>query len=299
MPVRLPFSQIRRLFGATLVLASTSILLLLLFWSISVATAQERQPSTCLAVAEHQTRWPLIQASYQQPLFAQANRSTVKIRYATHSTFRIESPEGVIIATDFAGSAGTGRLPDIVTMNHAHGTHYTLTPDPSIPHVLRGWGSQGMPASHYLEVADTLTRNVTSDIYRGGVLVEVDGNSIFVFEIAGLCIGHVGHLHHSLTPEHFAAIGRLDILMLPVDGSMTMSTAGMAELARLFRASVILPMHWFNGYSLERFVQNIATSFAVDVRRDSEMEVSLNTLPGSPTVIVLQPELGGGFDFDP
>lgn len=264
-----------------------------LLFAINALSAQERRPSTCLAIAQNQDMFNVMTVAYsdQKPLFAQANKYSVKIRYATHSTFRIESPEGIIIATDFAGRAGTGRLPDIVTMNHAHGTHFTLTPDAGIPHILRGWGTTDTPASHYLEAADTLTRNVTSDIYRSGFLVEENGNSIFIFEIAGLCIGHVGHLHHTLTPEHFAAIGRLDILMLPVDGSMTMSTAGMSELARQFRSSIILPMHWFSGFSLQRFVQNIGTSFSIDARSESEFEVSLNTLPATPTVIILQPEL--------
>jgi L-ascorbate metabolism protein UlaG (beta-lactamase superfamily) len=43
-----------------------------------------------------------------------------------------------------------------------------------------------------------------------------DGNSIFIFEVAGLCIGHLGHLHHKLDENHFAAIGRLDIVMVPI-----------------------------------------------------------------------------------
>ncbi|MEY9138330.1 hypothetical protein ACVIWV_010144 [Bradyrhizobium diazoefficiens] len=30
--------------------------------------------------------------------------------------------------------------------------------------------------------------------------------------VAGLCIGHLGHLHHKLDDSHFAQIGRLDIV---------------------------------------------------------------------------------------
>jgi len=40
-----------------------------------------------------------------------------------------------------------------------------------------------------------------------------NGNSIFVFEIADLCIAHLGHLHHTLTPDaprRARAIGRGD-----------------------------------------------------------------------------------------
>ncbi|MEM8698418.1 MAG: MBL fold metallo-hydrolase, partial [Pseudomonadota bacterium] len=66
----------------------------------------------------------------------------VEISYVAHSTFRIETPEGVAIATDFFGAAG-GDTPDVVTMNHAHETHYTDFPDPAIPHVLRGWKTGG------------------------------------------------------------------------------------------------------------------------------------------------------------
>ena len=72
-----------------------------------------------------------------------------------------------------------------------------------------------------------------------------DGNSIFIFEVAGLCIGHLGHLHHKLDESHFAAIGRLDIVMVPIDGSYTMSLDGISEITKRLRASVVLPMHRF------------------------------------------------------
>ena len=67
----------------------------------------------------------------------------VAITYAGHSTYYIDTPGGVRIATDYSGAYRTGRLPDVVTMNRAHGTHYTLFPDPRIPHVLHGWGDDG------------------------------------------------------------------------------------------------------------------------------------------------------------
>ena len=72
-----------------------------------------------------------------------------------------------------------------------------------------------------------------------------DGNSIFIFEVAGLCIGHLGHLHHKLDDSHFAAIGRLDIVMVPIDGTYTMSLDGISDITRRLRASVVLPMHRF------------------------------------------------------
>jgi L-ascorbate metabolism protein UlaG (beta-lactamase superfamily) len=257
--------------------------------------AVARKPSTCLAIANRSDDLPVMNAAFVP---VQARMPSVNIRYVTHSTFRIEAPGGVIAATDYAGRAGAGRLPDIVTMNHAHGTHYTNAPDQGIAHVLPGWGEFGKGIDHWLEVDDLLVRNVSTDIYRGGVLIESDGNSIFVFEVAGLCIGHMGHLHHTLTPEHIAEIGRLDVLMLPVDGSVTMSVEGMSDLARQFRSSVILPMHWFSSFSLQRFLDEIGTAFEVRIAQGNDMDVSLDSLPSSPTVVVLNPEFGTALGFD-
>ena len=267
--------------------------------SHGTAIAQSaRQPSTCLAIAENGNNLPILKAAYQ---FAQSSRPfimpEVTIRYATHSTFRIQSPEGVVIATDYASTAGEGRLPDVITMNHAHGTHYTSVPDKQIKTVLRGWAEQfGEKAEHYITIGDTLIRNVPTDIYSGDILIEKNGNSIFIFEMAGLCIGHVGHLHHTLTPELIGQIGRLDIVMVPVDGSVTMSLEGMAEIARQFRSSIILPMHWFSSFSLQSFMTRMSSQFQTRFHEERELKVSLASLPRSPTVIAMTPE--GSNDID-
>jgi hypothetical protein len=109
-----------------------------------------------------------------------------------------------------------------------------------------------------------LVRNVTTDI-RGpfGEGAKKDGNSIFIFEVAGLCIGHLGHLHQIPTLEQYAAIGRLDVVMVPVDGGYTMRLEDMAGVVRHFRSSVVIPMHWFSAASLRRFLDEMAPDFAV------------------------------------
>ncbi|MEM7213137.1 MAG: MBL fold metallo-hydrolase, partial [Pseudomonadota bacterium] len=181
-------------------------------------------------------------------------QGSVRITYVAHSTFRIETAQGVTIATDYFGTAGRTAdgeaiRPDIVTMNHAHETHWTAYPDPEIPYVLRGWNHDGKgPAEYKLKVRDVVVRNVTTDI-RGWGAPEADGNSIFIFEVADLCIGHLGHLHHKLTEQHYSKVGRLDIVMAPVDGTMTLNIDDMIEVLKTFKARIVLPMHAFGGYS--------------------------------------------------
>lgn len=212
---------------------------------------------------------------------------TVRITYVGHSTFRLRTPAGVVIATDYAGYAGAGPVPTVVTMNHAHETHYTDFPDPAIEHVLRGWNPRGGPAEHRLTVADVHIRNVPTDIRGFGLTVEPFGNSIFIFEVAELCIGHLGHLHHELTPEHLAKLGRLDIVFAPVDGSYTLDLDSMIAVLRDLRASLVIPMHFFGGASLDVFLAGMRDAFEVRIARDATIEVSLESLPERPTVLVL------------
>ena len=246
--------------------------------------------SQCLAMAKGIDDLPVRYASLAMAakLATPANGDpfSVTIRFVTHSTYLIESPEGVTIATDFAGWAGPGVTPRVVTMNRAHSSHYTMSPDPAIEHVLPGWGAvPGEPAAHAMMVDDVYVRNVTTDIDRWGER-SPDANSIFVFEVAGLCIAHLGHLHHRLADRHYAQLGRMDILMVPVDGGLTLNHEGMTEVVRRLRSSIILPMHR-RGQPLSRFIAMLGEGFAVDTLDEPTMTISLRDLPSVPTVVVM------------
>ncbi len=254
---------------------------------LAQTNAAERPPaSQCLAMAQTLPR--VIFASIRTA----ARADEVTIRYAGHATYVIETPDGVRVATDYTGTYDTGGLPDVVTMNRAHSTHYTLNPDPRITYVLHGWGERGEAANHALTVRDVFIRNVPTDIrrsiYEDGANVAMlrNGNSIFIFEVAGLCIGHLGHLHHPLDDSHIAAIGRLDIVMVPIDGTYTMSLSGMSDIVRRLRASVVLPMHRF-GTPLSDLLDRLRGQFAIDRRGEPSFTISAGSLPKTPTVIVL------------
>jgi L-ascorbate metabolism protein UlaG (beta-lactamase superfamily) len=259
----------------------------LLTWLIAPVAAQEApRSSECLAMSNAAPRATPVSL---RRIAARADE--VAITYAGHSTYYIDSPGGVRIATDFSGAYTTGRLPDVVTMNRAHSTHYTLFPDPRIPHVLHGWGDDGQPAKIAQRIGDVTIRNVTTDIRRyfgddSNAEMIKDGNSIFIFEVAGLCIGHLGHLHTKLDESHLAAIGRLDIVMVPIDGTYTMSLDGVSEITRRLRASVVLPMHRFMT-PLDEFMGRIGQQFAIDMRSERTLRISRDSLPETPTVIIL------------
>ena len=140
-------------------------------------------------------------------------------------------------------------------------------------------------AKHRIMVEDVLIRNVTTDIVYGNFR-QIDQNSIFIFEVAGLCIGHLGHLHHALTDTHFAEIGRLDIVMVPIDGGLTLSLGPMTEIVERLRSSIILPMHARGWVTPADFIAMLGDGYDHVYLDGSTITVSLNDLPSRPTVMV-------------
>lgn len=250
--------------------------------------AQDRQPSHCLAFSHNVPGVTFLhEASFRAPVEAE----TVRLRYLNHASFLLQTHGGLSAVTDFTGFVGNvDFIPDIVTMNHAHATHYTAHPDPAIPHVLPGWGPFGEGIDHDLDLGEMLVRNVSTDIRSSfGDGVEPLGNSIFIFEVAGLCIGHLGHLHHEPTPEQYAAIGRLDVVMAAVDGGVTLDLPTMLKVMDRFRARIVIPMHWFAYGSLDRFLLGMEDRFDVVDTGGSDITISLDSLPTRATVMVLRP----------
>jgi len=259
----------------------------------SAQDQQSKQPrpmtSQCIAMADAAPMLPVRKASYVPSYVPVAVKGhDVKIGYIGHSTFLIQSPDGAKIATDFTGYAGPGILPDVVTMNHAHSSHYTDFPDPGIKHVLRGWNPAGGYAHHNLTVKDAYIRNVVTNTRDWGGGTVLYGNSIFIFEIAGLCIGHLGHLQHELTAQQVAQIGQLDIVMVPVDGFVTLDFEGMQKVLTQLKARVVIPMHYFTSGSLEVFIAKARKHYDVRVNDTAEVVFSVNSLPKKPQVLVLR-----------
>ena len=172
-------------------------------------------------------------------------------------------------------------------MNIAHDSHFTMAPDPRIRHVLPGWNPRGGPAEHDLKVGDVHVRNISTNIRDFGGGTREFGNSVFVFEIAGLCIAHLGHLHHTLTVQQLGQIGQMDVLLVPVDGGYTLDLDGMADVLKTLNARLMIPMHMFSSYGLERFLRRVRQDFEVVENAVPSVTISRATLPEKPQVLVL------------
>jgi L-ascorbate metabolism protein UlaG (beta-lactamase superfamily) len=212
--------------------------------------------------------------------------AAVSITFLGHASFLIESPSGVRIVTDYNDAIRAPATPDIVTMNNAHPTHYSDTVEPGVKYVLRGWDPGGGVATHRLEYRDVRIHNVPTNLREFGG-TRYNGNSIFVFDIADLCIAHLGHLHHTLTPAHLAKLGSIDIVMVPIDGVWTLNQEAMIDVLQQIKPKIVIPMHIFARATLDKFLARIGDLYAVRNASGGTVVLSRAELPETAEVLVL------------
>lgn len=232
-----------------------------------------------------QGRSPIERVAYRPGLAAVEPQ--VGLSYLGHSSFLITSPAGVTVVTDYNGYLRPTEPPNVVTMNHAHTMHYTDDIDPGIKLVLRGWDTGEGPPHYDVKFGDVRIHNVPTNIRSGYGSTEFGGNSIFVFATGDLCIAHLGHLHHTLTPEHLAMLGPIDVLLTPIDGAFTLDQHDMIATIEAIHPALVIPMHYFSQPVLDRFVERVKDRFPVHFSNSPSISLARSDLPKPTEVLVL------------
>ncbi len=235
---------------------------------------------------------PMVQGEPRIIPAALPKAGDVRLTYLGHSSFLIESAGGATAVTDYNGVHRAPFTPDIVTMNNAHSTHFSEAIEPGVQHVLKGWGEGGSFAVHDLPYEDMRIRNVPTNVRDFGG-TRYNGNSIFVFEMADLCIAHLGHLHHTLSDQHLSELGLIDILLVPIDGVYTIPQELMIEVVRQIGAAVIIPMHYFSESGIDRFVRLMEGRYEAVYSDTPTIVVSRLRMPYRKLVVLP----GGGSSF--
>lgn len=257
-------------------------------WLFSVsAPALASGPQRACAQGLVQNQNPLLQRASFEP-GQKIPKWHLHITYIGHSTFLIETPQGVSAATDYNGVHVPPYVPDFVTMNNLHETHYTDTPDPKIKFVLRGWDPLFGMARNNVRFKDMHVYSIPTNIY------EINGkksneNSIFVFGASGLCLAHVGHLHHVLTKRQKFRLENIDVLFLPIGGFATVSHEEALKIIEQITPKIIIPMHYHYPGAKERFAKLMEPRSRVKWLESSTIRLSKKNLPKHTEVHYLKP----------
>jgi len=72
-------------------------------------------------------------------------------------------------------------------------------------------------------------------------------NTVFVIEVDGWKIAHLGDLGHRLTKEQLKKIGPVDVLMIPVGGVYTLNGSQARDVVKQIKPKeYVIPMHYGN-----------------------------------------------------
>ena len=76
-------------------------------------------------------------------------------------------------------------------------------------------------------------------------------------------------------------------MLVPVDGGATLDLEGMIEVLTALKAPLMIPMHFFSTYTLDRFTERISKDWDVERAEVPSVVVSKHTLPAKPKLLVL------------
>src|SRR5258707_1147945 len=91
----------------------------------------------------------------------------------------------------------------------------------------------------------------------------------------------------SLTQEHLAELGPIDVLMVPVDGTWTLSHEDMIAVIEQIHPSLIIPMHYFSQSILSSFLAKTEDRYPVHVSPTASVVLSRAELPKRPEILIL------------
>lgn len=208
----------------------------------------------------------------------------MKITWLGHSTFKIEGEKMIVIDPHDPsfGALPDGLTADIVTVSHGHHDHNYIAGVEGSPEVIDKAGNydfdnikiKGLPTFH------------------DGVQGQERGNNIvFIYEIEGLKLAHLGDLGHIFTAEQLNLIGPIDILMIPVGGVYTIDADQAIEIVGQIKPKIVLPMHYKTGNlpasiqiaPVDGFIQKLG--WKVDKVR--ELEINQSNISSHTDSIIL------------
>ncbi|MDP2874052.1 MAG: MBL fold metallo-hydrolase [bacterium] len=217
----------------------------------------------------------------------------MEISYLGHSAFKIRGKDTTLVIDpfdpEFLGwpkGAWKKQEADVVLVTHPHHDHdYVggVTGKNGQSFIINGAGEYevggvrvfGIPCYH--------------DRKQGK---ERGNNTIYLIEIDGFSLVHLGDLGHPLDDKQVEDLSTVDILFVPVGGVVTINAEAATEVIAKLEPSFVIPMHYQEEgktaelESLEKFLKAMGKS---EVRRQDKLKVSIGEeLPEETAVVVLE-----------
>ena len=173
----------------------------------------------------------------------------MKVRWFGQSAFALSGSAEVFIDPfgDMSAMAGrgmtwtypaiTGVSAELLLVTHEHRDHNAVDAIEGVKQTIRSSaGTFETPIGLVVGVASE--HDDVAGTKRGA-------NVIYVFELDGMRVCHFGDFGQSqLRPEQREAIGRVDLLFVPIGGLATIDGRAAAALVEELAPSLVVPMHY-------------------------------------------------------
>jgi L-ascorbate metabolism protein UlaG (beta-lactamase superfamily) len=232
---------------------------------------------------------------------AQEPAKSPTLYFHHHSFFEIHSSAGTVIAIDphaieaYAGNPPPKIKADVVLLSHSHSDHTRVAArieNFKQAKIIPGY--KGNASNLKWNLVDEKFKDVHIRSY-GSYHDEEQGmkygiNTIFVIEVDGWKIAHLGDLGHLLSSKQIKEIGEVDVLMVPVGGIYSLNGSQANKLVKAMDVKeYILPMH----YGTPQLQDTLTPDEFLEpwpqkqIARDKGNKLALNRDPQRPRPLVV------------
>jgi L-ascorbate metabolism protein UlaG (beta-lactamase superfamily) len=218
-----------------------------------------------------------------------------RLTWYGQSCFLLESATGTRVVMDpIPGGLGytlpTDLKADAVTVSHEHGDHNNVALVPGRPRILRGLTADKKGWVKVDEkVKDVAIRSV--GVYHDEDKGAKRGlNTVFLYEVGGVRIAHLGDLGHLLTDQQLSAIGSVDVAMIPVGGTFTIDARQATRVIDQLRPRlIIIPMHYKTDVLTIKELATVDAFLAgkPNVRRETGNSIPITGVKARPSTEVV------------
>jgi len=212
----------------------------------------------------------------------------MEIVFLGHASFRIKGKSASIVTDPYSPSIGL-KFPkvtaDIVTISHNHEDHNQANLVSDVRKVVSG------PGEYEISGVSIIGISVYHDAEKG---TKRGKNTIYVFEIDGFRLVHLGDLGHKLSEEILEDIGTVDVLMIPVGGVYTIGPVEASDIVRMIEPTITIPMHYKDEGLDERvfgklaLVEDFLKEVALTTEKLEKLSIKKEELAEESKVVVLE-----------
>lgn len=209
----------------------------------------------------------------------------MEITWLGHSCFVLKGKEKTVITDPCSPELGysLGRPEaDIVTVSHFHPGHSYVEGVADSPKQVRGPGEY--------EIGNIFITGLATyhDNEKGSARGK---NTIYLMEMEGLTLCHLGDLGHPLTAPLIEELGNCHILFLPVGEVSTIPLDIADEIVKQLTPRIVIPMHYRTAQvnkelgGVDKFLGKMG---ARNIEPKEKLSVTRSSLPDDLQIVVLK-----------